>query len=136
MSLPGRTLSPGMFVAQVVGRSMEPLIPDGSWCLFRRYGGGTRDGKVVLVQHRKITDPDTGGSYTVKRYRSEKTYSPDGSWHHTRIILEPTNLDYKPIVVDAPDDLGVLAEFVGVLEGTPPGTATSRPAGSPSHGGS
>jgi hypothetical protein len=24
-----------MFVAQVVGKSMEPTIPDGAWCLFR-----------------------------------------------------------------------------------------------------
>ncbi len=28
-------LRPGMFVAQVVGKSMEPAIPDGAWCLFR-----------------------------------------------------------------------------------------------------
>ena len=27
-------LRPGMFVAQVVGKSMEPAIPDGSYCLF------------------------------------------------------------------------------------------------------
>src|SRR5262249_40310157 len=29
-----RRLRPGMFVAQVVGKSMEPVIPDGSYCLF------------------------------------------------------------------------------------------------------
>ena len=29
-----RRLRRGMFVAQVVGRSMEPTIPDGSFCLF------------------------------------------------------------------------------------------------------
>jgi len=29
-----RKLGPGMFVAQVVGHSMEPAIPDGSYCLF------------------------------------------------------------------------------------------------------
>jgi phage repressor protein C with HTH and peptisase S24 domain len=115
VSLPDRKLSPDMFVAHVVGRSMEPLIPDGSWCLFRRYRGGTREGKIVLVQHRDIADPDTGGSYTVKRYRSEKTPTPDGSWHHTRIILEPTNPAYEPIVLDRPDDVRVIAEFVEVL---------------------
>ena len=31
----GLRLTEGMFVAQVVGRSMEPLIPDGSYCIFR-----------------------------------------------------------------------------------------------------
>jgi phage repressor protein C with HTH and peptisase S24 domain len=30
-----RSLRPGMFVAQVVGKSMEPPIPDGSYCLFQ-----------------------------------------------------------------------------------------------------
>ena len=30
----GRRLRPGMFVAQVVGKSMEPAIPDGAYCLF------------------------------------------------------------------------------------------------------
>ncbi|MBK8179281.1 MAG: helix-turn-helix transcriptional regulator, partial [Planctomycetes bacterium] len=30
-----RPLRAGMFVAQVVGKSMEPRIPDGSYCLFQ-----------------------------------------------------------------------------------------------------
>jgi hypothetical protein len=30
----GRKLRRGMFVAQVVGKSMEPPIPDGSYCVF------------------------------------------------------------------------------------------------------
>jgi phage repressor protein C with HTH and peptisase S24 domain len=51
-----RRLRPGMFVAQVVGRSMEPTIPDGSWCLFRGPVEGTRQGKTVLVQLRDATD--------------------------------------------------------------------------------
>ena len=43
-------LRPGMFVAQVVGKSMEPLIPDGAYCLFAAPVTGTRQGKTVLVQ--------------------------------------------------------------------------------------
>jgi type I restriction enzyme R subunit len=38
-------LRPGMFVAQVVGRSMLPTIPDGAWCLFRAPVEGTRQGE-------------------------------------------------------------------------------------------
>jgi phage repressor protein C with HTH and peptisase S24 domain len=49
----------GMFVAQVVGESMNRRIPNGSWCLFRLHPKGTRQGKVVLVQHREIQDADT-----------------------------------------------------------------------------
>lgn len=51
----------GLFVAQVVGDSMNRRIPNGAWCLFRANPGGTREGKVVVVQHRSITDPETGG---------------------------------------------------------------------------
>lgn len=38
-------LRPGMFVAQVVGRSMDPDIPDGSYCLFTAPVEGSRQGK-------------------------------------------------------------------------------------------
>ena len=70
-----------MFVAQVVGKSMEPAIPDGSYCLFRAPVEGTRQGKTVLVQLRDATDPETGQRYTVKRYESEKATQGD-SWRH------------------------------------------------------
>jgi phage repressor protein C with HTH and peptisase S24 domain len=39
-----------MFVAQVVGRSMEPLIPDGSLCIFRHGVRGSRQGKRLLIE--------------------------------------------------------------------------------------
>ena len=35
----------GMFVAQVVGKSMEPAIPDGSYCLFTAPATGSRQGQ-------------------------------------------------------------------------------------------
>ena len=38
-------LRPGMFVAQVVGKSMEPAIPDGSYCLFAAPGRGHAPGQ-------------------------------------------------------------------------------------------
>jgi hypothetical protein len=92
----------GMFVAQVVGESMNRVIPNGGWCLFRLNPPGTRQGKVVLVQHREIQDTDTGGHYTVKRYTSEKSQGEDGSWQHTRIVLRPDTdrASYEPIVLE------------------------------------
>src|SRR5579863_200241 len=39
-----------MFAARVVGRSMEPLIPDGSLCLFHAVVVGSRHGKRLLIQ--------------------------------------------------------------------------------------
>jgi SOS-response transcriptional repressor LexA len=112
-----RPLRAGMFVAQVVGRSMEPLIPNGSWCLFRSPVEGSRQGKVVLVEHRDIHDPETGGSYTVKRYRSRKAADAEG-WRHVEIRLEPENPEFAPIVLreSAEGDVRVVAELIEVLK--------------------
>lgn len=68
----------GLFVALVLGESMNCRIPSGAWCLFRANPEGTREGKVVVVQHRSIADPETGGRYTVKLYSSEKVADEDG----------------------------------------------------------
>ena len=89
-----------MFIAKVVGRSMEPLIPDGSYCVFRAGVEGTRNNKVVLVQHQSISDGDTGGKYTVKKYTSKKKVNEDETWEHEEIILLPFNQDYDPIVIN------------------------------------
>jgi type I restriction enzyme R subunit len=106
-----------LFVAQVVGESMNRVIPNGGWGLFRLDPQGTRQGKVVLVQHREIEDTDTGGHYTLKRYTSEKAQEADGSWRHVRIVLRPdTDRDgYEPIVLepDQEGDVRIVAELLG-----------------------
>jgi len=108
----------GMFVAHVVGHSMEPRIPDGAYCLFRSPVQGSRQGRIVLVQHREIQDPETGGSYTVKVYESQKSANAD-TWTHARITLKALNPAYPPIVLTPEDegDVMVAAEFVSVLSG-------------------
>jgi SOS-response transcriptional repressor LexA len=105
-----------MFVAQVVGRSMEPGIPDGAYCVFRAPVEGTRQGKTVLVQLRNATDPETGQRYTVKRYESAKVAKGE-TWRHERITLKPVNPEFDPIVLAGRDegDLQVFAEFLEVL---------------------
>lgn len=111
-----RRLRRGMFVAQVVGKSMEPDIPDGSYCLFAAPVGGTRQGKTVLVQLRDALDPETGQRYTVKRYQSSKKTEND-SWGHTKVTLKPTNPDFRPIELTgaADEQLQVIAECIEVL---------------------
>jgi phage repressor protein C with HTH and peptisase S24 domain len=112
----GRKARPGMFIAEVHGRSMEPRIPNGAWCLFSSPVEGSRSGKIVLAQHHSIGDPDTGGSFTVKRYRSEKT-SDDQLWSHTKIVLEPLNPAYSPIELDesAAGEVRIIAEVLDVF---------------------
>jgi SOS-response transcriptional repressor LexA len=111
-------LHSGMFVAQVVGKSMEPVIPDGAYCLFAAPVTGTRQGKIVLVQLRDATDPETGERYTVKRYESQKTKDAD-SWRHTMITLKPVNPDFQPIALSGAEQgqLQVVAELIEVLSG-------------------
>jgi len=112
-----RSLRPGMFVAQVVGKSMEPAVPDGSYCLFAAPVTGTRQGRTVLVELRDNTDTETGERYTVKRYRSEKVEADDGSWRHVKVTLLPNNRDFEPIEITSDDeaDVAVVAELIEVL---------------------
>jgi SOS-response transcriptional repressor LexA len=114
----GRKLRRGMFVAQVVGKSMEPKIPDGSYCIFAAPVEGSRQGKIVLAQLRSERDPESGERYTIKRYESEKTTEPDGTWRHVTVTLHPLNRDFQPIVLTTEDEgsVAVIAELVGVLE--------------------
>lgn len=109
-----KTFTKDMFVAQVRGQSMEPAIPDGAYCLFCRVSApSSSPDRAVLVRHGGTTDPETGGQYTVKRYRKEIT--PGGE---PRIVLVPANPAFKPIVV-APaeaDEVQVIAEVVQTID--------------------
>jgi len=71
------------------------------------------------VQHREIEDPDHGGSYTIKLYRSEKSLeSDDESLVNTKITLNPDSQSssYEPLVIEDPgQDLVVVGEFLAVI---------------------
>ena len=111
--------APGLFVARVVGESMNRRIPNGSYCLFRHPVAGSRQGRVLLLQHHDITDPEHGGSYTVKVWESDKTVDEDG-WRHREIRLAPDsdNASFEPIIVRSADEsLQVIAEMLEVLPG-------------------
>ncbi|MCG5534014.1 DUF2075 domain-containing protein [Halorhodospira sp. 9621] len=112
---------PGYFVARVEGESMSRRIPSGAYCLFQANPGGTRNGRVVLVHHRDIQDPDHGGALTVKVYRSEKVAEPEAGWQHSRITLACDTLEpgYEDIVLTgaALEELWVVGVLVAVLDG-------------------
>ena len=112
--VPGMRLTEGMFIARVVGRSMEPLIPDGSLCVFRGPVVGSRQGKDLLIE--QFGSSNEALRYTVKRYTSKKVHDPDGeSWGHSEIRLEPRNPEFESFTL-GPEDFRVIAEFVKVLE--------------------
>lgn len=105
-------LSPGMFAAQVVGRSMEPDIPSGSVCLFRPFTALQTHDRPVLVRHAGAHDPETGGEFTVKRLYVE--HRPEGE---KRIELRPENPEFPRLPFDGASAaaLTVIAEVVRVL---------------------
>lgn len=110
---PDLHLDEGMFIARIQGKSMEPKIPDGSLCVFRRQVVGSRNGRLVLVRNTELADEN---QYTVKRYRSEKNITEDG-FLQTRIRLESLNPAYPSWDLDPDEDkYQVIAEFVRVLE--------------------
>jgi SOS-response transcriptional repressor LexA len=106
-------LDENMFVAHIQGHSMEPRIPNGSLCVFRKGVVGSRVGRLVLVRNAELADENR---YTVKRYRSEKTYTEEG-FQHTRIRLESLNPEYPSWDLDEDETkYQIVAEFVRVLE--------------------
>jgi uncharacterized protein len=108
----------GMFVCQVLGESMNNAIPNGAWCLFGPYTGGTRNGEIVLIQETSIQDPDYLPGFTVKRYYSEKAPAEE-SWRHRRIELRPdSNEEFEPIILEPESDESyrVVGIFRGVLK--------------------
>ena len=112
-AVPDVRLREGMFMAQVQGSSMEPLIHDKSWCLFRRCPGGSREGRIVLVQFNSLGDPENGGRFTVKKYHAEKVADAEG-WRHGRIQLLPLNPEFQPIELSEENasDLIIVGEYL------------------------
>ena len=110
-------LNRNMFVVQASGHSMEPKINDGDFCVFRANPAGSRQGKIVLVQHHNFYDSDYAGAFSIKEYSSAKSYDEFGNWQHERIELKPQNRDYNPIAINAEDadDFRVIGELVGVI---------------------
>lgn len=103
-------LTDDLFVAQVVGGSMEPVIPAGSRCVFRAGVKGSRTHRRVLVVNYGVPGDQR---FTVKEYESR--VNAEGE---KRVILHPLNPDYESWEIDPADSdrVAVIAEFVQVLE--------------------
>jgi phage repressor protein C with HTH and peptisase S24 domain len=100
-------LSADMFVAQIAGHSMEPLIPDGSLCVFRYGVVGSRIGRLVLAEERAAGGNDR---YAVKRYHRDPK-DPE-----RKITLVSLNHDYSNWLLGSDEEkYRILAEFVRVI---------------------
>ena len=106
-----------MFAGRVVGRSMEPVIPDGSLCLFRGSVAGSRQNKRLLIQRMGVTD--STAEFTVKKYTSKKVHSGEDEWQNVSILLTPLNPEFEAMKFGPEDEkrqFRVIAEFIQVLE--------------------
>jgi DUF2075 family protein len=108
----------GYFICKVLGESMNKKIPNGSYCLFKQDEGGSRNGKIVLVESTNIHDSEFGSGYTVKEYHSVKNVSKD-EWSHESIKLKPLSdrKEYSEIELayDEMNDFKVVGIFEKVL---------------------
>lgn len=100
------------FLVRIEGRSMEPDIPDGSICRFRRYMGGTRKHGIWLVQ--RFTGAEVTGEVTIKRYGSDREGEKEG----TSVTMTPLNPEFKEWGLDSSsgDRFQSIAEFIEVVE--------------------
>ena len=103
-------------VVRIDGQSMEPVIPSESYCLLRFFVRGSRSGRTVLVEERKIAEC----AYTLKRYvrHPPPKGKPDA---RGRIFLESFNPEQPDIEIredgDSQDQrYAVIAEFVQILK--------------------
>ena len=115
-------LNRNMFVVRACGKSMEPRIHDGDYCVFSRAAGGSREGKIVLVQHYNDFDPDYSGSFSIKQYHSVKSFDENGGWQHEKLEFRPLNADFQSIVIKEDgdeDNFVVVGEFIGIIPSNP-----------------
>ena len=112
------TLNDDYFACVVIGESMNKRIPSGSICIFRKYNGGSRNGKIMLLENRDIHDPDFNSGFTIKTYSSQKAVTEEG-WAHTEIVLKPNSYDpsFSDIIINEENSEGmkVIGEFIEVL---------------------
>jgi transcriptional regulator with XRE-family HTH domain len=103
----------GLFLARAVGHSMEPLVPDGAWCLFRQPPTPPLLGKVVLLR-TDLTGQGEAATFQIKRIGAlELAEGGDG----VRVRLDSLNPGVPPIELRATGEaeLQAIGEFVEVV---------------------
>jgi DUF2075 family protein/DNA replication protein DnaC len=105
----------GYFICKVIGESMNKKIPNGSYCLFKQDEGGTRNGRIVLVESSNIHDSEFGSGYTIKEYHSKwSNYNEER--RHESIVLKPLSTDPEYSEIELVDDELNNFRVVGIFE--------------------
>jgi SOS-response transcriptional repressor LexA len=106
------------FICMVIGDSMNKIIPNGSWCLFKKIQRDANDGEIVLVLHKNIQDADFGNSFTVKKIFTEKFQDGENSGNKSiKLKSYSNNLEVEiNLTSDELVELKVIGVFVSVLK--------------------
>lgn len=102
---------PGLFVAQVVGDSMDRVVPSGSYCLWQhlRVNGAAGPAKGEYLIARRPNDLDVDlGEFTFKRW--------GGTGSNERLEPMSTNPVHKVIVLDPAERVEFIARFVQIID--------------------
>ena len=102
------------FLIKAEGDSMEPKIPNGSLCLFRKDPGGSRNGKIVLCRIGGFAGD--APMAIIKTYHSERTPSAESLGEARRIFLSSLNPVHKPIEITEGDEFSILGIFERLIE--------------------
>ena len=107
----GASERPGLFVAQVVGDSMDKLAPKDTWCLWQNLRtaavGGPAIGEDLVVRRPGGGDPEMG-AFTFKRLAE----GPKGR----KLVPVSTNPVHQAIALRTEDEVEGVARFVALLE--------------------
>jgi hypothetical protein len=97
------------FLVKAEGNSMEPKIPDGSLCVFRKDPGGSRNGKIVLCKISGFVGD--APIAIIKQYNSVRAYSSDSLGEAKKIILSSLNPAHAPIEITDGEEFSILGIF-------------------------
>jgi transcriptional regulator with XRE-family HTH domain len=120
--LPGRRPPEGSFLARIVGRSMEPRLPDGAWALFRAPALLPLQRKVVLLA--RGVDDRQHEAFLIKKIASIRP----GPNESLRVTLASFNPAYPPVEITVREerDLRAVADLVRLVAAARRPTSTRR----------
>jgi len=79
------------FACQIIGESMNRVIPNGSICLFKTSNLGFNNGKVLLIENMDFRYQEFNSAFTIKTYSSEKVITEEGV-ENKSIVLDQIHM--------------------------------------------
>lgn len=102
------------FLIKAEGDSMEPRIPAGSLCLFKKYQGGTRNNKIVLCRIENFAGEESVA--LIKKYNSFRVGDEDTIGETQKIVLSSLHPKHPNIEISEEGSFSVIGVFEGIVE--------------------